>query len=650
MQNCPFSVLHSVSDPLLVVGSFNQLSNHEPHCRGEHHIMKTICIVVLLLMSAAPVCAQDSYNDGVLALGKHDTAAAQIAFGKAVRDGRRVGEASYFLAAIAFAQGDLGESSKHLATALDRNDRDVNALKLSGDILVRQGRHREAIPWYRRAVGIAPSYVELGIVLGKTLLDADSLDAALIQLMATRIHEPKNPDIPEYLGDAYAKLGVDVMALTHYADAARLAPRNVRVSMKRARLLLEGRRYTDAVKVLQSIHGRDSLFAPAYLEEATVYFRAKMFSRVLQPLKTYRRLQPGSMVADSMYLRALIEVKDFAAASRVATMILRRDSSSTENWQLLATCLVDMKDYKGARLAYEALQRRSAMTAKDEAALGRVFLKLGDEGKALTAFEMAVRLDSVECDPYYDLGVLYMKKREYAEAAKMFERRLLCDSLSVGSSLNAGACYLALAGTADDRQGSLEKAGDLFRRARDRNPGNLTVRFRLAQYYVTVDSLFQAKEEYDAVLSLVSGEPAKFRREAGEAHAQIAMFYASTGKPDQATASFRKAFAVGFESASMQMNWGLSILQGLAPGIAEADARAVAADAVTHFRKAVLLDSRSAAAHFWLGEGLLRLRIPGDNQSVHTYTEEACKEFKRTLALDPRHEGAKKEILLRGCK
>jgi len=176
------------------------------------------------------------------------------------------------------------------------------------------------------------------------------------------------------------------------------------------------------------------------------------------------------------------------------------------------------------------------------------------------------------------------------------------------------------------------------------------VRFRLAQYYVTVDSLAAAKSEYDAVLGLAAAEPRKYRREEGEAHAQIAMYYASTGNPGEAIASFRKAQAAGRENSPMQMNWGLSILQALPPGIPEEDARVVAADAVAHFRKAVQLDPQSAAAHFWLGEGLIRLRVPGDNQSVHSYTEEACKEFKRTLAIDPGHEGAKKEIRLRGCK
>jgi tetratricopeptide (TPR) repeat protein len=614
-------------------------------------MIKTSCVVVLLFVWLIPGRAQDPYNEAILALGKRDTAAARTAFAQAIREGRRIGESSYFLAAIACAQGDTVEASRHLATALERNAKDINTLKLAGDMLVARGRYGEAIPFYRRAAKIAPSYHELGIALGKALLDADSLDAALVQLMATRIQVPKNPEIPEYMGDAYARLGVDVMALSNYAEAARLAPGRVRASMKRARLLLEARNYTEAVKVLQSIHTRDSSFAPAYLEEATVFFRAKMYSRVLQPLRAYRRLQPGTMAADSMYLRALMEVKDFSNASRIAAAILHRDSSSVENWQMLAACRVNLKDYAGARLAYEGLQRHGAMTATDQTGLGRVFLQMNEEDQALMAFERAVRLDSSACEPYYDLGVLYMKKRAYAEAASMFERRLLCDSMSVGSMLNAGACYLAIAaGSADRRQENLDRAGTQLRNARERAPANLTVRFRLAQYYVTVDSLAAAKSEYDAVLGLAAAEPRKYRREEGEAHAQIAMYYASTGNPGEAIASFRKAQAAGRENSPMQMNWGLSILQALPPGIPEEDARVVAADAVAHFRKAVQLDPQSAAAHFWLGEGLIRLRVPGDNQSVHSYTEEACKEFKRTLAIDPGHEGAKKEIRLRGCK
>jgi tetratricopeptide (TPR) repeat protein len=613
--------------------------------------MKTILAVLLVLaVGCSMLLAQYSYDDGIRALAIRDTTAAVAAFQKAVHERRKVSESAYYLGSIAYARGRVEEATAQLTASLADDGDNVNALQLYGDILVKQNRLRDALVKYRKGAKLAPASIELGIALGKSLLAADSLDAAIVQFSITKLHAPKNPVIVEGLGDAYAKLGVDIMAIGHYQEAIKLVPKNIAVHMKLAHLMLDGRRYNDAVKVLKTIHQIDSSYAPAYLDEAEVYSRAKMFKHAIGPLKTYRRLQPKSVGVDSMYLRALVDAGQHAAASKTLAEILRRDSSSVENWRMYAHALVEIKDYRAAVNAFGGMQRRNAMTAIDERLLGKTSLQLGNEAEALAAYERAIQGDSLNCEPYYDLGYLYMKKHDYASAASMFEKKILCDSTSAGSYLNAGACYMALAGTSPDRSNLLMRARILLTRAKEQNLDNLTIRFRLAQYYVIVDSLERAKEEYQEVVKKAATQPDRYRKEAGEAHSQIAMYYASTNQPERAITSFANASSAGYENASMQMNWGLAILQATPATADENEARKRAADAVSRFRRAVRLDPQSAPAHFWLGEGLIRLRVPGDNQSVHKYTEEACSEFKKALAIDPRHEGALKEIRLRGCK
>jgi hypothetical protein len=100
----------------------------------------------------------------------------------------------------------------------------------------------------------------------------------------------------------------------------------------------------------------------------------------------------------------------------------------------------------------------------------------------------------------------------------------------------------------------------------------------------------------------------------------------------------------------MQLNWGLTLLQSVDPQKPEEKNRTTTESAVSHCRRAVALDPNNAQAHFWLGAGLIRLRIPGDNASIHSLTAQACKEFRTVLRLDPGYEEAKKEMVRYGCK
>jgi tetratricopeptide (TPR) repeat protein len=613
--------------------------------------MKTILTFAAILSVACPsLYAQDSYDAGVRALGIRDTSRAIIAFRKAVDERRKISESEYYLAAIAFARGNAEDASLHLDRSLADDDKNVNALKLQGDLLMLQNRVGDAIPHYRRGARLAPANVELGLALGRGLLAADSLDGAILQFSRVKMRAPQNPIIYEGLGDAYAKLGVNVMAIGNYREAAKLAPKSITVHMKLARLLLDDRKYNDAVKMLKSIHHIDSSYAQAYLEEAEVYCRAKMFRHAIVPLQEYRRLQPRSTKTDSLYVHALVVAGEHAKVAAVLAEILHSDSSSEENWRTYAHSLSEKKDYKEAIGAFAALERRDAMTAADECLLGKAYLQAGNDSGALASYERATIRDSLNCDPYYDLGFLHMKSHNYGRAAEMFERKIRCDSTSLGAYLNAGSCHLALADKSNDRSSQLTMARDLFTRARELSPENLTVRFRLAQCLVLADSQERAREEYEEVLRIAEKNPTRYKKEAGEAHLQIAMYFASKKQPDRAIVSFAKAEQCKLENSSMQVNWGLAILQVAATLPEEKDARVKAAEAVVRFRRAVQLDPGSASAHFWLGEGLLRLRVSGDNESVHTFTDEACQEFRKALAIDPHHEGALKEARLRGCK
>jgi hypothetical protein len=64
----------------------------------------------------------------------------------------------------------------------------------------------------------------------------------------------------------------------------------------------------------------------------------------------------------------------------------------------------------------------------------------------------------------------------------------------------------------------------------------------------------------------------------------------------------------------------------------------------------VALEPGLAVGHFWLGTGLVLMRVEGDNDGNKRLVEEACAEFGKCLRLDPKNEDARKAKERISCK
>ena len=62
------------------------------------------------------------------------------------------------------------------------------------------------------------------------------------------------------------------------------------------------------------------------------------------------------------------------------------------------------------------------------------------------------------------------------------------------------------------------------------------------------------------------------------------------------------------------------------------------------------MEPASAPSHLWLAEGLLRLRIPGEDEANKKLKDEACSEFKKALRYDPKNPDAMKGMERVGCQ
>lgn len=607
--------------------------------------MKRALVVVLLGCMVEFGFGQEFLVKGKAALASRDTAAAIAAFEQALKANQKPAETHTHLGAIALARGQVADAVKHLEEAVRIDDEIVDAVRMLGEAYVKTKNLPGALAQYKRAVKLAPKSGAVAASYGKALLAADSTDAAIRELTRAKEYLPEDPTIYEALGDAFAKHNVVPMVIMNYQKAIECDPASTVRRIKLANVYEKNRQYTDAVKEFDEIIKRDSTNADAYRQKGNIYVRAKMYRSAVAPLRTYASLQPKSVEGSVLYVKALSGASDFEETVKEAKRSLKLDSSNVDVWRLLAQAQVETRQFQDALVSYEALKRRKAFGPEDQGQFGLALFRTGRDEEALNSLLEAVATDSTNCDAYFSLGSIYMKKRDYEKAGAMFDKRIECDpkSISLAAYLNGAASHM--------QTKNYPRTRELLVRAIEVKPDFLQARLWLARYYAQVDSLDNAKAEYDSVLQQIGANTDKYKKEAAEAHYLLGMYYFRKQAFASTVESFRKASALGYEDPSLRLTWGQAVLQTLDRTAADpTDNDRKIADAIRLFRRVIELDPGNAQGHLWLGQGLIQARKEGDDKRNKELQEEACGEFRKTLKLEPKNEDAKKAMDRIGCK
>ncbi len=579
-----------------------------------------------------------------VALGARDTSAAVTALEAALKAGQKPAEVHYYLGAIAFARHKVPDAIRHLEETVRIDDEYVDALKLLGDAYLAKKDVKNALKHFKSAVKLAPKNGAVAASYGKALLAADSVDAAIIQLTRAKEYTPDDPTIYEAIGDAFVKQNVVPMVVINYQKAIDMEPDNTERRIKLAQVYEKNRQYTEAVKEFEEIIRRDSLNSDAYVQQGNIFVRAKMYRQALAPLQKYTKLKPKSVDGSVLYTKALSGAGDFDATIIEAKRSLKMDSSNVDIWRLLAQAQVETREYQDALDAYGALKRRNEFKSEDQAQYGYALFRLKRDDEALAALLEAVATDSMNCDAYFSLGSIYMNKRDYQKAGEMFEKRIDCDqrSISLAAYLNGAASYMQVK--------EYPRVRVLLTRAIELKPDFLQARLWLARYYSVVDSLDNAKAQYDSVLQQI-GTNEKYKREAGEAHYLLGMYYFRKQQFATAVESFRRSSALGYEdpSGGLRLTWGQAVLQTLDNTGDPADNKRKKDESIRHFRRVIDLDPNSYQGHLWLGQALVISRVEGQDEENKRLKDEACSEFRKVLKIDPRNEDAKKSMERIGC-
>ncbi len=605
--------------------------------------MKRTIVVLLVGCVVSFGYGQDFLAKAKVALGLKDTATAITNFEQALKAGQKPADVNYYLGMIKFSRSQFAEAKKYLDESVRIDDENVESLRLLGECELKLGDAQGAMAHFRKVMKLAPKSTAVAASYGKALLAADSIDGAIQQLTRAKETTPDDPSIYESLGDAFAKQNVVPMVITNYQKAIDLDPRKTERRVKLARVYEKSRQYTDAVKQFDEIIKLDSTKADAYVQKGNIYLRAKMYKQAVPALRTYTQLQPKSVEGSVLYVKALSGASDDSAVVKEAKRSLKLDSSNVDVWRMLAQSQVETKEFADALASYDALTRRKAFKAEDQGKFGLALFRLGRDEEALKALTDAITIDSSNCDAYFSLGSIYMKKKDYEKAAAMFDKRISCDpkTISLAAYLNAAASHMQVK--------NFPRVRELLVTTIEKRPDYLPARLWLARYYTQVDSLDNAKAEYDSVLKQIGPNTDKYKTEAGEAYYLLGMYYFRKQQFGQAVESFRRAAGLGKEDASLRLTQGQAVMQTLDPTGDAAENDKKIEECIRLFRRTIELDASNVQGHFWLAQGLIRARKEGEDETNKKLHEEACNELRKVLKLEPRNEDAKKTMERIGC-
>ena len=305
-----------------------------------------------------PALYEAELNGGIVLLRQQNPAEALPWFEDAARQKPQEFRPRYYLAESALQTGDYAKAEESYKLAIGLDAKSAGAQLGMAQALVQQGKINDAEPYFRKAAEIEPKYREY-----------------LLQLAGL-----------------YEKGGQTVEAIGIYREF----PENSAAQTRAGELLLEARKFEEAVPRLEEAYGKDP--SPANRSAlAAAYVFTRKLDKALPLLEQCVAAAPTDYDQRMMYARALRDRRQFPAA---------------------------------AKQFYEATKLKPA-EPKSWTELGDMLYMAGDLPQALGAFEQAAKAGDTSAGNWFLRAIILDKLRQVKPAKEAYEHFL---SLSQGKN------------------------------------------------------------------------------------------------------------------------------------------------------------------------------------------------------------------------
>ncbi|MBI3586036.1 MAG: tetratricopeptide repeat protein [Ignavibacteriales bacterium] len=351
--------------------------------------------------------------------------------------------------------------------------------------------------------------------LGHVMLQADSLNRAVIVFTQAREADPTSPAPYEGLGDAYDRQGLTIVAIPQYEKSLEIDSLQTGVHYKLAKAYMKERRYNEAAHAYQDVIELDPTNQAALRELGRLYFLAKQYSNASKFLQKFVEQYPGNKDARSMYMEALFYTRQYAEAAMQAQKILQAEPNSVKALRILAASQAELQKPDQAIESYKKLQKLDTLKVDDLRKLARAYTETKRDSLALLVYDDIIKIDPNQKEVYSEAGNTAMRQRLWGRAATMFEKRFTIDTSAIGAYVNYALCEMQL--------NKFEDARDALLKVIQKQPTYPQGHLFLARTYTRLDTLPLALASYREFVKLAEDDGAKFKNELGEATGVIGL-------------------------------------------------------------------------------------------------------------------------------
>ncbi len=371
----------------------------------------------------------------------------------------------------------------------------------------------DSIATLRKALRSNPKELAILLQLGRLYTTVDSTDrATVIYTQATEL-APSDARTWEGLADTYFKQNIPTMAALQYEKALGLDSIRPDIRYKLARCYIKDQRYGDAGDMYLVLLRQDSTNTAAMLDLGKLFFAARQPGNAATWLGRYLTANPAATDIRPLYMESLYASRQFKAAEAVAEQVLVAQPQHMRALRVLADVAYAASAWQRAIDAYARLRTVDTLSRDDLHQLARAIVQSGRDSLAVSVYEDSLAKDSTDGDALGELGSVFMRMRNYERAAATFERRFRLDPHAVSAYVNYALSNMA--------QTKWEAARIALVAVIILKPEYVQGHLFLARCYAQMDSTREAHREYESVITLTTGSEEKYRGERAEAFSMV---------------------------------------------------------------------------------------------------------------------------------
>ena len=540
------------------------------------------------------VSAQTKYDKGQALFDQKKYAEAAAAFREVLAESPKDDQAWYLLG-TAFEQ--LGWHDSTITAekkALDLNDELLDAYVVLAQAQLALNNGTDALQTINTCMKILKKqkdYPPLILQLAKAQFATGHTDTSLVSFAKYGEEVPGDYRAYEGEGDVYAKQGVAPMAIMQYEKALALDSTQISIIYKLANTYMSDRQYTEAGRVYNKVLILQPDNDKARLDLAGLYYRAKLWRQCASTLKEYiDKHNDAPRNIQTMYLEALYHGRLFKDGLAPAENFLKTEPNYVYGLRIVARAYFwELKEYQKSIDALVKLGKIDTLQFDEFKLLGDAYRQTKNDTLALAAYLQAVKLDTAQASLgslYGTIGSIYMSQRNWEEAANYLELRVKIDTGIAGAYINLAACY--------QQMERFEKAIDILEKAININPKYAPAYVNTGFCYVAMKEFTESRKWFEKAIKVIDTAETVYRIQLADANKMIGLSYLVEKKD--------------YDNPNKKWEEG-----------------------ATYLERALKYKEDDANSHVWLGQAYQNLQKK----------EDAIKNYKRALKLDPKNKDAK---------